>query len=72
MMSQIKHERTRKRRYSRLLTFHIQPELDFRISQAADRGGITRSAFIRDAILTAIATTEAIDDCALNQKKPVR
>jgi hypothetical protein len=71
MISRTKRKKPRRRRYYRLLNFHIEPELDLRISQAANCAGITISAFVRNAFLKAITATDAIDDCASSEKKSV-
>jgi hypothetical protein len=70
MIARTKYRNARQHRYYRLMNFHIDPELDTRISYAASLAGITVSDFIRNACLRAIAATEATDDCASSEKKP--
>jgi hypothetical protein len=62
MIARIKHQKSRKRKYYRLLNFHIEPELDSCISRAADREGITVSDFIRTACLRALEEAHTIED----------
>jgi|GEM_PF-4697208 hypothetical protein len=70
MIARIKHQKSRKRKYYRLLNFHIEPELDIRISHAASLAGITMSDFIRNACLRAIAAAETSDDLASIENNP--
>jgi hypothetical protein len=64
MISGIKGKKSRKRKYYRLISHHVEPNLDARICSAADHAGITVSDFIRNACVEALAEAEAIDDPA--------
>jgi len=68
MIPRTKRRTPRQRKYYRLLTFHIDPELDVRISQAASLAGITISDFIRNACAKAVASNEGIAVSASGEK----
>ena len=70
MIARAKNRNPRRRRYYRLMNFHVDPELDIRISHAANLAGITMSDFIRNAFLRAIAAAETTDDLASIENNP--
>jgi hypothetical protein len=70
MIARTKRHTPRNPKYYRLLTFHIDPELDVRISQAASLAGITISDVIRNACAKAIASDEEVGVSASSEKAP--
>jgi hypothetical protein len=70
MLRKPKGSSPKNRQYYRLLNFHVGPDLDRRISNAAAREGLTVSAFIRHACSSALAINEAIEVCASSADKP--